>query len=124
MSKQKKTDKKHFWLVVLALFLLIGSIAGGVYILNEQGLISVANGVQGDRSDGPPTDRSDSAEDGEMFSPSSHEGEGSGFNIQALGGVFKVLLQLSLVVVVITGGQRLFSWLQRRWRRAPAYPGS
>jgi hypothetical protein len=36
-------------------------------------------------------------------------------------GFFKVMLQISLVVVIVAGGRWLISWLQRR--RVPEYSG-
>jgi hypothetical protein len=125
MSATKKTNRKQFWLVVLGLFLLIGAIAGGTYLLDVQGLINAGGEMQG----GPPADMADiseladSAEGNEMPARPDHDEEGGGFSSQALTGMFQVMLQMSMVVVVIAGGQWLLSRLQRRRRRAPAHSG-
>jgi hypothetical protein len=120
MSTKKKTNRKRFSIVVLGLFLLIGLIAGGTYVLDEQGLISAGGEVQ----DGPLADMAELEEGAERPSPPDHEGdEGAGFNSQSLAGLFTAILQISVVVVVIAGGQWLLSWLQRRRRRAPAHSG-
>jgi hypothetical protein len=124
MSTQMKTNKKQFWIVVLGLLIVIGLIAGGTYLLNEQGLISVGGPPEG-FSDGPPDGAPegmpDFAEDGERPERPDHHDDGAGgFSTQALGGLFKVIVQISIVVFIIAGGQWLLSWLQRRRRRAPA----
>lgn len=121
MSTKKKTNKQNFWIVVLGLLLLIGLIAGGTYVLNEQGLISAG----GEAQDGPPSDMdmAEFEEGAERPERPDHDGEGGGFNSQSLVGLFKVVLQISVVVVIITGGQWLLSWFQRRRRRAPAHSG-
>ena len=123
MSTKKKSNKINFLIVVLGLFTVIGLIAGGTYFLNEQGLISAGNMPEGggERPDGPPADFE---EGGEMPArPEGGEAGGMGFNSQALSGFFKAILQISIVVFVIAGGQSLFSWLQRRRRRVPAHSG-
>ncbi len=119
MSTQKKTNRKKFWIVVLGLFLFIGLIAGGTYVLDEQGLISAGGKVQ----DGPPDDMTELEEGAERPSPPDRDDENAGFNSQALSGLFKSILQISAVVVVIAGGQGLFSWLRRRRHRTPAHSG-
>jgi flagellar biogenesis protein FliO len=127
-----KTSRKNFWIVVLGLFLVIGLVAGGAYVLNEQGLISAVGGREGgppdgfpdSSSDGRPEGRPDFAEDGERPErPDHHEGGPEGFNTRALGGLLKVIVQISIVVAIVAGGQWLFSWSQRRRRRAPANSG-
>lgn len=122
MSTQKKTNRKHFWLVVLGLFLLIGVIAGGTYLMESQGLISAGSELPGNL----PADMgelADFSEGGEMPSPPDHGSEGGGFSSQALSGMFKAILQIGAVVFVIAGGQWLLSWVQRRRRRALAHSG-
>jgi hypothetical protein len=119
MSTRKKINKQKFWIVVLGLLLLIGLTAGGTYVLNEQDLISAG----GESQDGPLADRAEYEEGAERPEPPDHGGEGGGFNSQSLVGLFKVVLQISIVVVVIAGGQWLLSWLQQRWRRALAHSG-
>jgi hypothetical protein len=156
MPAQKKTNGKQFWIVVLGLFLVIGLVAGGTYVLNEQGLISAGGGpeggppgggpdgstegfpdgppdgapegrpdfAEGGPPDGAPEGRPDFAEGGERSErPDHHEGGPEGFSTQALGGLFKVIMQISVVVFIVAGGQWLFSWLQQRRHRAPAPSG-
>lgn len=118
MPTTKNSNQMKFWMVLLGLFLLIGLVAGGTYILNDQGLISAGNTAPGELSEGAPPDLEEGA-----AMPERPEGgsEGMGFNSQALVGVFKALLQISLVVAIVAGSQWLISWLQRRRRRSPRY---
>ena len=121
MSIQKKANAKHFWLVVLGLFLLIGLIAGGTYVLDAQGLISAGSGgEQGGSRGEPPAGMADFAASGEMPTRPDHDGGEGGFSVQALSGVLQEALQIGLVVVVVAGGQWLFSWLMRRRRHVAA----
>jgi len=48
MSTKQKSNRIHFWVVVLGLLLTIGLIAGGTYVLSEQGLISAGGGEMRD----------------------------------------------------------------------------
>ncbi|MEZ4833920.1 MAG: hypothetical protein R2873_18375, partial [Caldilineaceae bacterium] len=105
--------------VVLGLFLFIGLIAGGTYLLDTQGLISVG----GDMPDGPPANMITTTEGSEMPARPERDGEVGGFNAQALMGLVEVLLKMSVVVLVVTGGQAVLSWVQRRRQRAPVALG-
>lgn len=114
MSSQRKTNGKQFWIVVLGLFLFISLIAGGTYLLDAQGLISAGSEMQ----DGPPANLSTAAED-EMPARPDREEQAGGFNAQALMGLLEVPLKMSVIVLIVTGGQALLSWVQRRRQRAP-----
>ncbi len=120
MSTKKKSNKMKFLVVVLGLFAVIGLIAGGTYILNEQGLISAGSIPEGggERPEDPPPDFE---EGGEMPArPEGGEAGGMGFNSQALMGIFKMILQIVIVVVIVVVGQSLYHWLVKRRRRSLA----
>ena len=113
MSTKKKANKGKFLVVVLGLFTIIGLIVGGTYVLNEQGLISAGNMPEGGeaRPEGPPPGFE---ADGETTTRPERDEAGMAFNSQAVVGLFKVMLQISIVIVIVAGGQWLFSWLRRR----------
>ena len=109
MSTKKKTNKTQFWLVVLGLFFAIGLVIGGTYVLNDQGLISSGE-MSGERPDGPPTDFEEGAQR-PVRADFENENQGMGFNAQALQGMFQVMLQIAVVVLVVVVSQQLYTWL-------------
>jgi hypothetical protein len=119
MSSQRKTNGKQFWFVVLGLFLFIGLITGVTYLLDAQGWISTG----GEMQDGPRANLSTGVESGEMRTRPEREEQAGGFNGQALMGLAEVLIKMSVVVLIVTGGQGLLSWVQRRRRRMPVALG-
>lgn len=109
MSTKKKTNKTQFWLVVLGLFFMIGLVVGGTYVLDEQGLISTSE-MSGERSEGAPADFTEGTE--RPTRPDSDD-EGMGLNAQAFQGLFQVILQIGVVVVVVVVSKRLYAWLSK-----------
>ena len=81
-----KKSKGNFWLVVIGLFLVISFVAGGVKVLDNQGLISVSSDMPegGPSADGAPGDFEEGSQP-----TRDHDDEGSGFNSQSLMGIFK-----------------------------------
>lgn len=121
MSAKTKPTTRKFWLVVLGLLLTIGLICGGIYLLNDQGLISAGSG--GDRPEsGPPAGFEDRDSGERPFSGDQHEA--GGFDNRSIAGVFKTLLQIAVVVLLVTGGRRLYHAVSNRvrgpGRRSPA----
>ena len=113
MSAKTKPTTRNFWLVVLGLLLTIGLISGGVYWLNDQGLISAGGG--GERPEGGPPSGFEEREAGERpFSGDQHEA--GGFDSRAIAGVFKTLLQLAVVVLIVAGGRKLYHAISNRVR--------
>jgi hypothetical protein len=119
MNTNKKLRKGSFWLVLLGLLLMIGLVSGGVYLLDDQGLIGLGGEMDGERPSFPEMDAA--AANGETFQrPSRDHDEAGGFSIQGLLGILKVVVQLGIVVVIVTGFQRVYARLANRWGRAPA----
>ena len=120
MSTKKKTSKAHFWLVVLGLFLFIGIVTGGVYFLDNQGLISSSEEMSGERPDVDGT-MPELADKETMVPPQGdHDDTGGELNSTAFLSVLQMVLQLGLVVVVITGFQWVYARLVNRLSSAPA----
>ena len=119
MAMQRNTNRKQFWIVVLGLFLFIGLVAGGTYLLDAQGLISAGGELQ----DGPPADLSTAAESGEVRVRPDREEQAGGFTVQALMGLMEVPIKMGAIVLIVISGQGLLSWMQRRRQRAPVALG-
>ncbi|MCA9901059.1 MAG: hypothetical protein KC433_22885 [Anaerolineales bacterium] len=118
MNTNKKQRKGSFWLVFVGLLLLIGFISGGVYLLDDQGLISLGGEMDGER---PSLPEMSTTADGDTFQPPTRDfEEAGGFNSFSLLGILKTVVQLGIVVIAVTGFQRLAN--QRANQRGRATP--
>ncbi|MBK7896661.1 MAG: hypothetical protein IPJ90_17645 [Anaerolineaceae bacterium] len=118
MNTNKKQRKASFWLVLVGLLLLVGLVSGGVYLLDDQGLISLGGEMAGER---PSLPEMSTTADGDTFLPPTRDhDEAGGFSGAGLLGLLKTVVQLGIVVVALTGFQRVYARLANRWGRAPA----
>lgn len=120
MSTHKKTHKMNFWLVVLGLFLVIGLVAGGTYLLDKQGVISMGTDGPGELPEGMSADAVDFEAGADRPARPDFEEGGDSFNSESLLGVLRAALQMAVVVVVVAGGQTSFSKYCRQRIVAPA----
>ncbi|MCA9917926.1 MAG: hypothetical protein KC445_08245 [Anaerolineales bacterium] len=119
MNTNKKSGKGSFWLVLLGLLLVIGFVSGGVYLLDDQGLISLGGEMDGERPS--PEDMDMTLADGTTMQPPTRDhDESGGISSQSLLGILKMVAQLGVVVVVVTGIQWVYARLVNRLGRAPA----
>jgi len=119
MFTKKKTNSANFWLVVLGLFLVIGFVAGGVYLLDSQGVISVGGDMPAERPEADET--MPDFGDGETTMPLRGDHDEAGGELSSMGllGILKMVLQLGVVIVVVTGFQWFYGRLVNRLSRAP-----
>ena len=116
MTPKMKSERVQLFMVVLGLFLVIGLVAGGTYFLNDQDLIGIGDMGPGEMPEGPLPELGDG--ESRPARPDVN-GAGMGFNSQLLMGLLKVVLQIILVIVLVTGARRLLNWPLRRRRRVP-----
>ncbi len=121
MKTNKKSQTAKFWAVVLGLFLLIGVVSGGTYLLNEQGFISLGGEVEGERPsfDSINTENADDQLASRPTRGQDHE-EAGGIDSASLTGILKMIAQLGIVVIAVTGFQWMYARLVNRFGRAPA----
>ena len=119
MSIKKKTNKANFWLVILGLFLAIGFVASGVYLLDDQGFISVGSDMPAERPESADGTIPDFGE-GEMTLPPGDHDDAGTINSTAFLSILQMVLQLGLVVIVVTGVQWVYARLVKRLSRALA----
>jgi flagellar biogenesis protein FliO len=129
MSKTKKSNKKQFWMVVLGIFFVICLTIGGVYFLDNQGSISAGTmGPEGGpvefvEGEMPTLEEAETTNAASMPARPDHDEGGTSFNSQSLISMLQMVGQILLVVIIVAGGQWLFTRLRSRRNRAPAQAG-